>query len=88
MMQRCQQIGFTLKILDNRFAHERVGGAIDHFLHCHQLGHIWKVHVTRAIYRPHTAKPYNFLNRIPIGEGYPSLKLTGSRIALAALIIR
>ena len=67
MMEGCQQIGFTLEILNDRFAHERIRRAVDHFLHSHQLGHIWKVHVTRAINRPHTAQPYNLLNCVTVG---------------------
>ena len=88
MVEGGQHICLALKILHNGLAHERVRGCVDHFLDCHQLGHIGEVHVTGAINRAHSTDADHFLNQVAFGKCDTRLKLTWSGRALITLVIR
>ncbi len=74
-MERRQQVGFALKVLHDRFTHQRVWRGIDHFLDCHKFGHIREMHITGAVDRPHPAYAYYLLDCIAICKCQSRLKL-------------
>ena len=86
-MERGKHIRFPLKILDDRFTHERVRRRIDHFLDRHQFGYVWEVHVAGAVDRTHPAYTDHFLDCVALGERKTRLKLTWRGRALITLVI-
>ena len=87
-MECGKQVGFALEVLDDRIAHEWVGRGVDHFLHCHKLGHIGEVHVAGAVDRTHPANTNHLLNCIAVGKCKARLKLTWRGRTLITLVIR
>jgi hypothetical protein len=68
VIKRGEHIGFTLKILDDRLANQRIGGGIDHLLNSNQLNHIGKVQVTGAVYRPHAPHSNHILDAVTANQ--------------------
>ena len=75
MIQRGQQIGFTLEIAYDGTAHYRIHSAVDHFLHRHDFGNIWKMQVACPVDSAHTANAKHTLDQIPFFQGDTGLKL-------------
>ncbi len=75
MVQRCQNIGFALEIVDDRHARVGVRCNIEHLLDSHQLGDIGKMHIAGAINRSHAANADHFLNMIPVDQRCAGLQL-------------
>ena len=69
MIERCQQICLTLKVLHNRLAHQWVWRHIDHFLHGNQFNHVREVHIPRAVDRAHSTNTNYILNIVTIHQG-------------------
>ena len=88
MVERGEQIGFALEILDDRLAHQGIRHGIDHFLDRYELGDVGEVHVAGAVDRTHPTNTNHFLNCIAVGKCQSRLKLTWRGRALITLIIR
>ncbi len=68
VVEGCQDIGFTFKILDNGLSDQRIGGAVDHLFDRHQFHHTGKMQVTGTINRTHAAHADHFLDHIAIDK--------------------
>ena len=88
MVERGEQIGFALEILDDRLAHQGIRRGIDHLLDRYELGDVGEVHIAGAVYRTHSADTNHLLNYIAVNKLKTRLKLTGSGSALITLVIR
>ena len=88
MVERGEQIGFALEILDDRLAHQGIRRGIDHFLDGYKLGDVGEVHIASAVHRTHSANTNHLLNCIAVNKLEARLKLTGGGSALITLVIR
>ena len=64
MVERNQNISFTFKILNNRFADQWVSGVVQHLFHCHQLDGSGEMQVPGAVDRAHSTNTNHILNGI------------------------
>jgi hypothetical protein len=66
MVERSQQIGFTLKVLNNGLPNERIWRGIDHLLNRNQFDDIGEMQITGTVNRPHPPDPNHILNQIAL----------------------
>jgi hypothetical protein len=62
MIQGGKQVGLSLKVPDDRAAHQLIPGLDDHFFHGYQLDDIWKVQVSSTVDCAHPAHTNHILN--------------------------
>ena len=86
-MERGKQVGFALKVLHDGLAHQWIGSAVNHLFDRNQFGHVGEVHVTGAVNRAHSTKPYNFLDQIPLAKCNACLKLALGNGILFTLVV-
>lgn len=84
MIEGRKQIGFTLEILDDCLAHQRVGRHINHLFDRHQFHNAGKMQIAGPIHRPHPADANHILNQVTVDKRRSRLQLlfTGALIGL------
>ena len=87
MMERGKQVGFAFEVLHNGLTHQRIWCTVDHLFDRNQFGHVGEVHVTGAVNRAHSTKPYNFLDQIPLAKCNACLKLALGNGILFTLVV-
>lgn len=82
VVERGQQVGFALEVLDDGLPHQRVGSEVDHLFDRHQFYHIGEVQVAGAVDRSHAANADHFLNQIALGKRGSRLQLPSGGVAV------
>ncbi len=75
VVEGCEDIGFTLEVLNDGFSDQWVGSAVNHLFHRYQFDHAWEMQVTGAINRTHASHANNILDHIAVNEGYSRSQL-------------
>ncbi len=70
-----QDVGFPLKVLDDIFPHQWIGGTVNHLFYSHQLHDAGEMQVTGAINRTHASHADYFLDNVSAYKGYPGSQL-------------